>query len=107
MAKNGSLSYAIIFARSARKELEKLDHGIAIRIVRRTEDLLADPRPAGCKKLSGQNSLWRIRIGDYRVVYSINDATRVINISIIRHRSNIYKDLNYEQSLERCYKNVS
>ena len=85
--------YSITFARSARKELQKLDRKIAARIFNRIENLLIDPRPSGCKKLKGQNLLWRIRISDYRVVYSINDNDRVIDIIIIRHRNDVYDNL--------------
>lgn len=88
------LTYTIIFARSARKELECLDQTIALRVLEKIEALPLDPRPTGCKKLSGQNSLWRIRVGNSRVVYAINDKDRLIDITIIRHRNNVYKDLD-------------
>lgn len=71
-----NLAYSVVFARSARKELESLDHTIALRILKKIEGLPTNPRPAGCKKLAGQNSLWRIRISDYRVVYAIDDSKR-------------------------------
>lgn len=91
---NINLSYSVSFARSARKELESLGQTVALRILKKIESLPENPRPAGCKKLTGQNSLWRIRIGDYRVVYSIDDKNRLIDISIIRHRSSVYKGLD-------------
>jgi mRNA interferase RelE/StbE len=91
---NISLSYSVSFARSARKELESLDTTIALRILRKIESLPEDPRPAGCKKLAGQKSLWRIRIGDFRIVYSIDDINRFIDVSIIRHRSSVYNSLD-------------
>ena len=93
MAISGNLIYSIVFARSARKDLEKLDRTIALRVLKKTEDLLKNPRPVGCKKLSGQNSLWRIRSGDYRIVYSIDDVKRIIDVSMIRHRGDVYKGL--------------
>ena len=85
--------YKITFARSARKELEKLPPHIAERILDRVEDLSAVPRPAGSLKLKGESSLWRIRIGDYRVIYAINDLKRVLDISFIRHRKDVYRDI--------------
>ena len=91
---SANLSYSVTFARSARKELESLAQTVAIRILKKIESLPANPRPSGCKKLTGQNPLWRIRIGDHRVVYSINDANRIIDITIIRHRSSVYKGLD-------------
>ncbi len=91
---SGNLAYSIVFARSARKELENIDQTKAVRILKKIEGLTTNPRPAGCKKLSGQNSLWRIRISDYRVVYAIYDARRLVDITIIRHRNKVYKDLD-------------
>lgn len=66
--------YTIVFARSARKELQALDRGVAGRVLKRIEALTKDPRPAGCKKLQGAANLWRIRVGDWRVVYSVDDT---------------------------------
>ena len=91
---SGSLFYSIVFSRFARKELEKLDHSIALRILKKIENLPENPRPVGCKKLTGLNSLWRIRIGDYRVVYEIDDPHRRIDISIVRHRSKVYNNID-------------
>ena len=91
---SGNLSYSVTFARSARKELESLSQTIALRILKKIESLPKNPRPAGCKKLMGQNFLWRIRIGDYRVIYSIDDTTCLIDITIIRHRSSVYQGLD-------------
>lgn len=93
MGKN-NLQYSVTFARSAHKELENLSNNVALRILTKIESLPTDPRPVGSKKLSGQNFLWRIRIGEYRVVYSIDDIGRTIDISIIRHRSSVYKSLD-------------
>ncbi|MDD5262830.1 MAG: type II toxin-antitoxin system RelE/ParE family toxin [Methylacidiphilales bacterium] len=87
------LEYQITFARSARKELEKLPPHIAERILGKIEDLSATPRPGGSLKLKGGRNLWRIRIGDYRVIYEIDDGKGIIDISIIRHRREVYRDL--------------
>ena len=82
--------YQVTFARSARKELESLDAEIVGRIFRKIERLAEDPRPAGCLKLVGENNLWRIRIGDYRVIYSIEDKKEVVDIVAVRHRREAY-----------------
>jgi len=58
-------SYEIVFARSARKELQALPSRLAIRIVGKIELLAFNPRPVGCIKLHGHSRLWRIRIGEY------------------------------------------
>ena len=84
--------YSVTFARSARKELEKLPSSIARRIIEHIEALLINPRMRSVK-LQGNRNLWRIRVGDYRVVYRIDDAARIIDVSIIRHRRDAYRDL--------------
>jgi mRNA interferase RelE/StbE len=83
--------YTVVFVRSARKELQALDRPVAGRILKRVEALTRDPRPSGCKKLEGTDNLWRIRIGDWRVVYSIDDARLLIEVSVVRHRREAYR----------------
>lgn len=83
--------YTITFARSARRELERIDASMVARIMPRVEALAQNPRPSGCKKLQGIKDLWRIRIGDYRVVFSIIDARRVVDIIAVRHRRDAYR----------------
>ncbi len=82
--------YAITFARSARKELEDFDALIVSRIFPKIESLAKTPRPAGCRKLQGEKDLWRIRIGNYRVIYAIYDADQRIDVIAVRHRSKAY-----------------
>jgi mRNA interferase RelE/StbE len=83
--------YGIIFARSARKELQNLPVTMAERILEKIDLLASNPRASGCKKLHGHSSLWRIRVGEYRVIYTINDDKRIIDISVVRHRSEAYR----------------
>ena len=85
--------YTLTFARSARKELEIIPASFSERILDRIESLQTNPRPGGVVKLHGGKNLWRIRVGDYRVVYSINDADKIVDISIVRHRRDVYRDL--------------
>jgi mRNA interferase RelE/StbE len=84
-------SYDVALTSSAAKELKKLSSQLIARIVPRLENLASDPRPPGCKKLQGGNREWRIRIGDYRVVYSIDDAKLLVEVTRIRHRSEVYE----------------
>ena len=84
-------TYEITFARSARKELQALPLNVTERILTKIESLASNPRPPGCKKLSGPTRLWRLRVGDYRIVYDIDDEERVVDISVIRHRSVAYR----------------
>ena len=83
--------FTLVFARSARKELESLPVKVVRRIVPRIEALMSDPRPDGCKKLIGAKNLWRIRVGDYRVIYSIEDQVLTIEIIAVRHRGDAYR----------------
>ena len=85
------VAYELTFARSSRKELERLNQPHRVRVFRRIEALATNPRPAGCRKLEGAEDLWRIRIGDYRVIYSVDDARRLVDISAVRHRSDAYR----------------
>ena len=82
--------YRITFARSARHELEVLDPSVIRRVLPKIESLSTHPRPHGSRKLTGEKNLWRIRIGDYRVIYSILDKERRIDITAVRHRREAY-----------------
>jgi mRNA interferase RelE/StbE len=85
--------YAITFARSARKELEALDERIISVIFPKIEKLALIPRPVGCKKLVGSKYLWRIRCGNYRVIYAIHDDTKILDIIAVRDRKEAYQQL--------------
>lgn len=84
-------NYQILLAKSASRELERLPTKIQERIIEALESLESNPRPKGCKKLVGSSSLWRIRSGDYRVIYEINDDKRIVDVNAIRHRSDAYR----------------
>ena len=83
--------YTITFASSARRELEKMERATAHRILNKIAELSNEPRPAGCRKLQGGGGLWRLRVGDYRVIYSVNDDQRVVDVAAVRHRREVYR----------------
>jgi mRNA interferase RelE/StbE len=83
--------YQITFARSARRELEQLPQRVAARVLTSIEALTDNPRPCGCIKLQGVSQLWRIRVGEYRVIYTIDDEERIVDITVIRHRNEAYR----------------
>lgn len=87
----GKPAFAITFARSARKELERLPVDFALRILKRIEALAIEPHPSNSLKLQGSADLWRMRVGDYRVLYSIDESKRLIDVSAIRHRKDAYR----------------
>ncbi|PYN77227.1 MAG: type II toxin-antitoxin system mRNA interferase toxin, RelE/StbE family [Candidatus Rokuibacteriota bacterium] len=83
--------YSVVFARSARRELEQLEARVARRIIARIEALASNPRPHGCAKLQGADDLWRIRVGDYRVIYSVDDDGHIVDVVVVRHRGDVYR----------------
>ena len=83
-------SYAVELKPSARKELDSLPDTVLPRVIRKIESLALDPRPAGCKKLKGYKDLWRVRIGDWRIVYIINDTAKLVSVTRIAHRREVY-----------------
>ncbi|MBI1356297.1 MAG: type II toxin-antitoxin system RelE/ParE family toxin [Acidobacteria bacterium] len=82
--------YAVGIKTSALKELGRLESDIVERIFDRIRGLGQEPRPSGCKKLKGDKESWRLRVGDYRVIYTIDDKTFRIDITRIRHRKDAY-----------------
>ena len=70
-------SYAVEIKPTARKELEALPDSILSRVIGKLEGLASAPRPPGCKKLKGYKDHWRVRIGDWRLVYIIDDANKL------------------------------
>jgi mRNA interferase RelE/StbE len=85
------ISYRVALTASAEKELRGLAAKVIARIVPRLEHLALLPRPPGCKKLKGGDHEWRIRVGDYRIVYVIDDTARTIDVTRIAHRREVYQ----------------
>ena len=83
--------YRVELKPSVKKELDKLPDSAIARLVPRLERLATNPRPPGCKKLQGGDKEWRIRVGDYRVVYTVDDHNRLVEVTHIRHRSMVYE----------------
>lgn len=83
--------YEVYITKTAKSDLEKLSHSILERIASQIKALSQNPRPIGCKKIVGSKHDWRIRIGDYRVVYEINDSSRKIIVIRVRHRKEVYR----------------
>lgn len=84
--------YRLSIKRSAARELEAVaQKADRQRLVARIEALARDPRPPGCDKLAGHSDRYRIRQGDYRVVYSIDDAEHVVLVVKVGHRREVYR----------------
>lgn len=83
--------YRIVVARSAEREFVSLPLSVQRRITAMIDSLASVPRPPRVKKLAGTADLWRIRVGEYRIVYRIDDARRLVDITRIRHRKEVYR----------------
>jgi mRNA interferase RelE/StbE len=84
------MSYKVLILRRAQKELADLPSRDYERIREGISALAQSPRPLGCRKLTGREG-WRIRVGDYRVIYEINDAQQAVTVLHIGHRRDVYK----------------
>lgn len=82
--------YEVRFHPSAARELERLDPAIRRRLARAVDRLAGEPRGGGAIKLRGADDLWRLRVGDYRVVYQIRDAVLLVLVIRVRHRREAY-----------------
>lgn len=84
------MSYTIEILRIAQKQLAKTDREQQSRIIDAIRELAADPRPSGCKKLSGRPA-WRIRVGSYRVIYEIQEDRLLVLVVAIGDRKSVYR----------------
>ena len=85
------VKYSLEIKKSAQKELDALDSALFTRIDRKIPALANNARATGCKKLKGYEDQWRVRVGDWRVLYIIDDATKLITITRIAHRREVYE----------------
>lgn len=83
-------SYDLVVKKSAERELRALPQQDLRRVTERLRDLSHNPRPPGCEKLSGHDQ-YRIRQGDYRIVYAIDDAAHVVTLVKVGHRREVYR----------------
>jgi mRNA interferase RelE/StbE len=84
------VSYSLSILRRAQKELAQISRGDYERVVEAIRDLADSPRPVGCRKLTSREG-WRIRIGDFRVIYEVDDAQRSVTVLHVGHRRDVYR----------------
>jgi mRNA interferase RelE/StbE len=84
------MTYRIEISRRAAKAVTSLDKQLRRKILAAIDALSGDPRPVGCRKLAGQQA-WRIRVGDYRIIYEIHDQVLLVIVVDIGHRREIYR----------------
>ena len=85
------MTYRIVVTATASKEFKRLDPQIQARVKTVLGALKEEPRPSGVKKLSGRDMDWRVRLGEYRILYEIDDSERRVTVWRIVHRSSAYR----------------
>jgi mRNA interferase RelE/StbE len=83
--------YQVEILKAADKKLQKMSHGNRLRILRKIEKLAINPRPQDYKELKGDSGFFRVRVGDYRVIYEIFDEVLIVSVIEIDHRSQVYR----------------
>ena len=86
-------SYKIQWKNSAEKDIRSVDRRYIPQIVADIQSLCENPFPAGCRKLKGGATSFRIRVGDYRIIYQVWPDTKIILITYIRHRKDAYRNI--------------
>lgn len=85
------MRYRVELVPSAARAFKKLDHRDRLRIERKIDALTDDPRPPGAKLLSAQERIYRLRAGDFRILYQVNDKVLTILVIAIGHRREVYR----------------
>ncbi|MGH2605016.1 MAG: type II toxin-antitoxin system RelE family toxin [Anaerolineales bacterium] len=86
-------SYRVLLKPSVEKDLRPLPKRAVRRLVARIEALAADPFPRGSAKLAGAEALYRVRVGEYRVIYGVDSRAQVVLVHYVRHRKDAYRGL--------------
>ena len=87
------MPYTVTFKASAAKQVEKLPRSVARKVLAKAAALGNNPRPLGSVKLAGAANLFRMRQGDYRIVYAVDDPAENVDIRIVAHRREVYRGL--------------
>jgi mRNA interferase RelE/StbE len=85
------MAHSIEFKLAAWRQISTLPSDVAIRVFKEALNLSSNPRPSGCKKLKGQDA-YRIRVGNYRVVYEIHDEVLIVLVIRVAHRREVYQE---------------
>lgn len=86
-------AYKILFDEDVEKDLSKMPRQIAKNILRKVLSLEHNPRPPHSLKLVGMEDVYRLKIGDYRAIYLIDDPKKVVTVYHIRHRKDVYRNV--------------
>ncbi|HDH58022.1 MAG TPA: type II toxin-antitoxin system RelE/ParE family toxin [Bacteroidetes bacterium] len=83
--------HEVYLERAAERDLKRLSEDNFRNIISHIKELGINPRPPGCRKITRSGSDWRIRVGDYRVIYEIDDRAKAVRVMRIRHRRDVYR----------------
>ena len=83
--------YEVYLERSVENDLKRLPASIFHRIIPQIKALAENPRPSGCRKIAGSKNDWRIRIGDHRIIYEIDEKAKAVRVMRVRHRREVYR----------------
>ena len=83
--------YRINFKPSVEKDLKRVSKHVIAHILKRIAELATNPFPSACLKLTGAERLYRIRVGDYRIIYEMDSSAKVVTIHYVRHRRDVYR----------------
>ena len=85
------MTYEVEITPAAKRQIKKLTKSIQQLIVKRLEELVENPRPPGVLKMEGEENLYRVRVGDYRIIYQVQDCMLLIVVVKVGHRGNVYR----------------
>ncbi|UKP00127.1 type II toxin-antitoxin system RelE family toxin [Nostoc sp. UHCC 0870] len=85
------MSYTVVISKSVQKQIDNLPNDAMARVIEKIQNLTSEPRPDGIVKLKGFDNEYRIRVGDYRVRYEIDDESQLVQILQCKHRKDVYK----------------
>lgn len=86
------MTYAVLISKSTQKQIDQLPTSVKPRVLEKLVNLPQEPRPSGCIKLKGYDNQYRIRVGDYRIRYSVDDEGFTVKILQCKHRREVYKN---------------
>jgi mRNA interferase RelE/StbE len=86
------MSYELLIESRAEKDLKKLDPALFKLVVAEIKNLAGNPHPHNSKKITGSTNDWRLRVGDYRVLYEIDNKNRIVKIMRVKHRRDAYRN---------------
>lgn len=87
------MPYKLLIERRAEKDIKRLEAPLFTKITTRIKELSNTPHPQGSRKITGSQNDWRIRIGDYRILYEIDNKTKTIKVMRVKHRREAYRDI--------------